>query len=125
MGIRVNNFIINIDNSIINRQKITIFESLALLNLEDETYYIVLSNLFDMIDLIELLRAFSGNRLNTKREYNINNKFTAKIAQKNGDITLKIHFNKFSNSLYLDKFDCSSLAAKFSKVIQKCEIIDI
>jgi len=99
----------------------TAFNSLSFLEKEEKKYYYVISDVFVFIDLIEVLKAFSGNKLNTEKEYNLSNKFTAKIAQKDGDITLKIHFKNYSNSLYLDKFECSSLAAKFSKILQKCE----
>ena len=102
-------------------KEITIFDSLLYIEKEDKKYYSVIQDTFVFIDLIEILKAFSNNKLNTKIEYNLSDKFTAKIAQKDGDITLKIHFKNFSNSLYLDKFKCSSLSAKFTKILQRCE----
>jgi len=102
-------------------KEITVFESLFFFEDENKKHYIVISDLFVFIDLVEILRAFNGNKLNTEKEYNLSDKFTAKIAQHKRDITLKIHFKNFSNSLYLDKFECSSLAAKFSKILQRCE----
>ena len=100
---------------------LTVFYRLNLLEKKDGKYYGVIHDLFDFIDLIEVLKAFNGNKLNTEKEYNISDKFTAEIVQQDGNITLKIHFKNYSNSLYLDKFECSSLAAKFSKILQKCE----
>lgn len=100
---------------------ITVFSGLNFLNEGDGKYYRVISDLFDFIDLIEILRAFSSNKLDTKKVYEINNSFTAKTAQKNDKVSLKIHFTNYSNSLFLDKFECSLLAAKFSKILQKCE----
>jgi len=86
---------------------------------KDQNYYNVLENIFVFIDLVEILKAFSGNRLNTQKEYRIANNFIAKTTQKDGNMYLKLHFKK--NDIYLDKFECSSLAAKFSKILQRCE----
>jgi len=103
-------------------KEITIFDSLAFKNKADKKYYVVISDIFVFIDLVEILKAFNGNKLNTEKEYKISDKFTAKTAQKNGDMYLKIRFKNYSNSLFLDKFECSSLAAKFSKILNRCEV---
>jgi len=103
-------------------KEVIIFDSLFFLENEEEKYYNVISDIFVFIDLIEILKAFNGNKLNTEKEYALSDKFTAKIAQQKGEITLKIHFTNYSNSLYLDKFECSTLAAKFSKILQRCEV---
>ncbi len=102
-------------------REFTAFSGLNLLEKKDGKYYRVISDLFDFIDLIEILKAFSSNKLDTSKEYKINDKFTATTAQKDGNISLSIHFKNYSYKLYLDKFECSSLAAKFSKVLQRCE----
>jgi len=99
----------------------TVFSHLNFREERDGKYYSVISDVFVFIDFVEVLKAFSGNKLNTEKEYNLSNKFTAKITQKDKNIYLKIHFKNYSNSLFLDKFECSSLAAKFSKILQKCE----
>jgi hypothetical protein len=103
------------------KREFTIFQSLLLLEKTDNIYYQVISDIFVFIDLIEILKAFIGNKLDTKKEYKIEESFTAKTAQKNGNMSLKIHFKHYSYSLYLDKFECSSLAAKFLKISQRCE----
>lgn len=103
-------------------REFSVFKSLSLLEIEDGEYYRVLDNIFDFIDLIELLKAFNGNKLDTSKTYNINNKFEAKTAQKKGNISLSIHFKNYSYNLYLDKFECASLAAKFSKILSRCEV---
>lgn len=103
-------------------REITVFAGLNLLEKENNKYYRVVHDIFDFIDLIELLKAFSSNKLDTEKEYNINDKFTAKTAQKNGKISLKLHFKNYSYKLYLDKFECSSLAAKFGKILSRCEV---
>lgn len=102
-------------------REITVFSGLKLLEKEDGQYYLVISDLFDFIDLIEALKAYTGNKLDTDKEYQISNSFTAKTSSKNGKMSLKIHFTNYSYSLFLDKFECSSLAAKFSKILQRCE----
>lgn len=102
-------------------REVTIFQGLALLETKDYTNYKVISDMFDFIDLIEILKAFSGNKLNTEKEYKINDRFIAKTASKNGKMSLSIQFKNYSYKLYLDKFECSSLAAKFSKILSRCE----
>jgi len=102
-------------------REFTIFKYLSLLKKQEEKYYLVISDMFVFIDLIEILRAFTGNKLNVKKEYQIKDNFTANIVQKAGNLYLKIHFKDFPHNLYLDKFECSSLAAKFSKILQRCE----
>lgn len=100
---------------------LSIFEGLNLLEKKDGKRYRVISDMFDFIDLIELLKGFNGNKLDTDKEYQISDSFTAKTASKNGKMSLKIHFKNYSYSLFLDKFECSSLAAKFGKILQRCE----
>jgi len=107
---------------LINKKRhLTVFDGLGLFDAESDYHVQVIYNLFDFIDLIEVLKAFNSNKLDTNKEYNINNKFTAKIAKKDEKITLKLQFENHPNIIYLDKFECSSLAAKFSKILQKCE----
>lgn len=102
-------------------KEITIFEGLNLLEKKDNKYYRVISDIFFFIDLIEILKAFSSNKLDTTKIYQISDLFTAKIAQKDGNISLSIYFTNYSYNLYLDKFECSSLAAKFGKILQRVE----
>ena len=102
-------------------REITVFSALALLEKEDGKYYQVIDDIFEVIDLIELLKAFSSNKLDTTKTYKIGNSFTAKIASKNGNMSLSILFAGYSYKLYLDKFECNSLSAKFSKILQRCE----
>jgi len=102
-------------------REITVFNQLSLLEKKVGKRYIVISNLFEFIDLIEILKAFNSNKLDTSKTYQIGDIFTAKTVQKNGNITLSIHFKNYSYKLYLDKFECSSLAAKFSKILSRCE----
>jgi len=102
-------------------KEMTIFDSLLFYENRDEKYYNVINDMFVFIDLIEVLKAFTGKKLQQEKEYSFSDKFTAKITQKDKNIYLKIHFKNYSNFLFLDKFECSSLAAKFSKILQKCE----
>lgn len=99
-----------------------IFDRLILLEKRDNEYYRVINDIFDFIDLIEMLKGFAGNRLTLKKKYNINDKFTGEVVTKNKKISLALHFKNYSYNLYLDKFECSSLAAKFSKILSRCEV---
>lgn len=103
-------------------REFTVFDGLNLLEKRDNKYYRVINNIFDFIDLIEMLKGFSGNRLTLKKKYNINDNFEAEIVTQNKKISLFLHFKNYSYNLYLDKFECSSLAAKFSKILSRCEV---
>jgi len=102
-------------------REITVFSGLNLLEKKEGKYYRVISDIFEIIDLMELLKAFNGNKLDTTKTYKIGKSFTAKTASKEGNMSLSILFTGYSHKLYLDKFECSSLAAKFSKILQRCE----
>jgi len=102
-------------------REITVFNHISFYEQADETYYSVIDDVFIFIDFVEILKAFSNKKLDTNREYKIADAFTAQTAQSSGEIYLKIDFKNFSNSLFLDKFECSSFAAKFSKILQRCE----
>ena len=97
-----------------------IFAGLNFLEENEDKYYKVISNLFVFIDLIEVLKAYSSKRLEDAKEYEFEG-FTAKIATKNEVKKLRISFQNFKNNLFLDKFECASLAAKFSKILSRCE----
>ena len=103
------------------KREFIVFNSLSLREKKDKKYYQVINDLFDFIDLIELLKAFSSKKLDVEKEYNINNKAAVKITQKDGKKYLSIHFTNYSYILYLDKFECTSYAAKFSKILSRCE----
>jgi hypothetical protein len=81
----------------------------------------LIDDLFLFIDFIEVLKAFANNKLNTDKEYNFNDKFTAKVVSKNKIFYLKIRFKKLSFDLFYDKFEATSLSAKFSKILSRCE----
>jgi len=103
-------------------KEFSVFNGLNFLEKKDKKYYRVISDIFVFIDLIEILKAFNNNKLNTNKVYKIADSFTAETVQKNGEFYLKIYFKNYSYSLFLDKFECSSLAAKFSKILQRCEV---
>ncbi len=124
----------NIDSNYKWQKKIrefTVFNILAIRSKKDNQYNKIISNLFNFIDFIEILKAFNNNKLNADKEYQIGNSLIAKIAtrttkttkttDKKEEISLSIHFIYLPDILYFDKFECSSLAAKFSKILSRCE----
>ena len=80
----------------------------------------VIDNDFELIDLIEILKGFTGNKLDVDRTYKFQN-FKGGTAQKNGKISLKIDFKNYDKPLFFDKFEAAAIAAKFQKIYSKCE----
>ncbi len=102
-------------------RRYTAFKSLSYRE-SDSEHYQVIDDLLDMIELVEMLKSFNGNKLNVHKAYT-NPKFSAKVViQEKEEPYLSIIFTNFDRSLNLDKFECAALAAKFSKILQKCEI---
>ena len=64
------------------RREFTIFHSLCLFEKEERKHYQVISNIFDLIDLVEILKAFSSNKLSTNKEYNISDNSPLKQLKK-------------------------------------------
>ena len=89
-----------------------------------ETNYIPLTEeILDVIEFVEILKAFSNNKLNTKKQYELSF-FTAKIKNSE-DSNSPILSIKLSNNSFItyDKTEAQILSAKLSKVISKCEVI--
>ena len=103
------------------QEKKTFFSALALFSPADDTHYIVIKDQIDLIFLIEILKAFANNKLNTSKTYEYKDIFTAKTVQKNGVISLSLHFTNFP-PLYLDKFECNAIASSFQRVLSQCAI---
>ena len=118
---------------LVNKTKqITIFSNLKLFIKSRSYQKIVIDDLFEFIALIEILKAFSANKLDIEKKYR-EDSFTGEIVQKNKKFYLKIdltdlEWNDFVSDsdsdyvLFLDKFECTSLAAKFSKILSRCEV---
>lgn len=113
------------DGLVEKKQTITIFKQVDIFNKQTEKYEEVTSNVFTFIDLIEILKGFAGNKLTLNKNYKIDDSFTGKIMSNKNNIpqvTLGIKFKTLPDMLFFDKFECSSLAAKFSKIFQRCKI---
>lgn len=102
-------------------REFNIFSALSLLEQKENKYYRVIDDMFEFIDLIEMLKAFNSNRLDTEKTYIIGDSFASKVVRKDEKYSLKIQFLNHKNILYLDKYECGALAAKFSKILQRCE----
>lgn len=98
----------------------TVFEKLYFLNESKEKFILVTTDIFEFIDLIEVLKAYSAKRLEDRKVYNLK-RFEVKIVKKNDIPKLRISFANVERNILLDRFECSALAAKFSKILQRCE----
>ena len=91
------------------------FTTLHKMNYHNDT---IVNDVFEFIEFIETLRAFSSKKLRPKENYKFK-KFTAQIKHKHEMSYLHLVFE--SSDKYLDSFECSMLVSKFSKVLQRCE----
>ena len=118
MQFKIDNFIIEIEVKKESKREYYYFSIFGFST--GKGYREISTNLFDVIDFIELLKSFIGNKLSTEKSYKIANS-SAQIKQRHKENFLHFSF-KFGNEIYLDKFECSKLAAKLQKVIQKVDI---
>ena len=95
-----------------------VFDSLSMKN-KQGNYEIVTENMFDLIDLIEILKAFSNKKLEKEREYKFKD-FKASLRQNKGVSYLFIT-TKF-NEFYFDKFTATASSAKLQKILSRCAI---
>ncbi len=101
-------------------KEIIIFKQLNFMDSTENKYYRVLDDIFNFIDFIEIIKSFIGNKLEALELYKFE-KFEVNVANKNKKVYLKIHFKNYAESLFLEKYQASTLAAKFSKILQRCE----
>jgi len=81
---------------------------------------LILKDIFDFIALNEAIKGFAGNRYTSSKKYKITDYITANMIDSKGLKMLKLTMN--DQELLLDKLECSILSAKFSKIIQKCDL---
>ena len=78
-----------------------------------------------VIDFVEILRGFSGNRMLTKKEYPVpdieNAKLLCTTRPTEGSVFFYIRSTwSKKDHVLLDKIECSQLAAKTNKIINSC-----
>ena len=85
--------------------------------------YQLTTEILDVIEFIEILKAFANNKLNTDKQYELSF-FTAKVKnnKESNSVVLSIKLSIDSFITY-DKAEAQILSAKLSKVISKCEVI--
>ncbi len=108
-----------IETIYIPNTNIQIFKNLQIEN--EKIFTSVTKDLFELIDLIEIMRAFTNNKLDTNKEYHLNNIFKAKFVQQDKKYYLAIQFVKTEKIFFFDKIETAIYVAKFSKIIQRCE----
>jgi hypothetical protein len=121
--IKNNNSKNDVDYSLVNDYKhFEFLKTFGVLN-SKTTYTPLTEEILDVIEFVEVLKAFAGNKLNTKKQYNLSF-FTAKIknCEESNSPVLSI---KLSNDTFItyDKTEAQILSAKLSKVVAKCEVI--
>ncbi|MDO9566880.1 MAG: hypothetical protein Q7J15_09090 [Candidatus Desulfaltia sp.] len=95
---------------------------------------VVTDNILDVLDLIEILRGFAGNRMITGKIYHVPhtspdqpdqpNALVCETRPERGLVYLFIFRGARKTNVLLDKVECSQLAAKTSKIISACAYPD-
>lgn len=85
--------------------------------------YTLTNEILDVIEFIEILKAFANNKLTSGKLYELSF-FTAKYKNCEESKTTILSI-KFFNDLFIkyDKAEALILSAKLSKAISKCEVI--
>jgi len=88
---------------------------------------IVTNNYLDVIDLIEILRGFCGNRMISGKEYYLpasadsQPQLMCVTKPKKGDIYLFICIkDEKAKNVWMDKIECSQIAGKIAKILNSC-----
>jgi len=121
--IKNNNSKNDVDYSLVNDYKHFEFLKTFGVLTSKTTYTPLTEEILDVIEFVEVLKAFAGNKLNTKKQYDLSF-FTAKIknCEESNSPVLSI---KLSNDTFItyDKTEAQILSAKLAKVVAKCEVI--
>ena len=118
MQIQIDNFLVNMQVKKDGKKEYYYLEDFGFIR--DSNYAPITTKLFDVLDFIELLKAWVGNKLNVENSYKIAN-LEAKQTNKTKENFLRISFD-FGEVLFLDKFQCMKLSSKLQKVLNKVEI---
>jgi hypothetical protein len=109
-------------------REITVFSGFYIYDDSQGEYRKVIDELLVIIDFVEALKAFNGNKLDASPNggYKIEDfedtvLCHTKVVSRDGKTSLKIWFKEFSENLYANKVECSSLAARLNKILQRCE----
>ena len=92
------------------------FICLTVFDKERQEHYTTISYITQLIELVEVLRAFSSNKLNANKRYKFKD-FTAKVSRKNEQYFAQIHFNNWSYNYYFDKLEANIFASQLQKII--------
>ena len=79
----------------------------------------ITSDIFEFIDFIEILKAFSNKKLEKNKEYKFKN-FKASLKQKQGISYVYIVIRK--DEFYFDKFKATTTSVKLQKLLARLEV---
>ena len=89
-------------------------------NISIEYQESVLSNdIYNIIQLAETFKAYSGNRLYLKKRYNIDNIIVC-VAQKDNEVFICLE--KYDLKIFLDKVEASYFARIIDKIVNKIDL---
>ena len=81
----------------------------------------ITSDIFEFIDFIEILKAFSNKKLEKDKEYKFKN-FKASLRQDKGVSYLYIVILEDEDEFYFDKFKATTTSVKLQKLLARLEV---
>jgi hypothetical protein len=81
-----------------------------------QKHYVVIQHIAQLIELVEVLKAFSSNKLDANKLYEFKD-FTAKVSRKNKQYSVQISFKNWSYSFYFDKLEANIFASQLQKIV--------
>ena len=81
----------------------------------------ITSDIFEFIDFIEILKAFSNKKLEKNKEYEFEN-FKASLRQDKGVSYLYIVIREDEDEFYFDKFKATTTSVKLQKLLARLEV---
>ena len=92
------------------------FICLTVFDKERQEHYTTISYITQLIELVEVLRAFSSNKLDANKLYYFKN-FTARVSRKDKQYSVQISFSNWPYSFYFDKLEANIFASQLQKIV--------
>jgi hypothetical protein len=88
-----------------------------------QKHYAIIQHIAQLIELVEVLKAFSSNKLDANKLYYFKN-FTARVSRKDKQYSVQISFSNWPYSFYFDKLEANIFASQLQKIVSISSFYD-